>query len=456
MEGEREELVVKRLRQSELGWFEACRQAGRETGRQRALNIDADVVAELFAPAAGVDHIDIDEQWWDGQRIVRGTRPLRLQHKNWRIAGAVVPGQRFETAQPEDIFLLHFVRAATGTRWSLTWELLSQCNSTSASIFEMARECLNASSCALASEEYRPRIVAAARRRLSAFGGDPFADTADLTDEDWETVTAWLRQYMTVQKLRAILRTTRAHEVGEVLRSLGVVERSRVENLAEEVLRRFGSDLLADRDRRELMRKARFPEARERPDEVTHWHRGERSALQFTMALGLPPAMAGTPVEKPEDFEDVDAFRPLGDLHEYQKTLAEGIRSVLRADAWERRRAIAWLPTGTGKTRVTVETVLMECALEAPRNCVLWVADREELCEQAVETFRHVWMVQGLNARCARDKVAPPLRIVRLWGGREWREPPAFPTVIVASIQTLATRLENQPDSFGEEGDTSA
>jgi superfamily II DNA or RNA helicase len=128
------------------------------------------------------------------------------------------------------------------------------------------------------------------------------------------------------------------------------------------------------------------------------------------------------------------------------------MHEVLRATQWEKRRAIAWLPTGTGKTRVTVETALLQCVLEAPRNCILWIADREELCEQAVETFRHVWMVRGLESRVARGGTVPPLRIIRLWGNRDWQEPPAHPTVIVASIQTLATRLKGDASgAFAEE-----
>lgn len=451
MSEDRDELVAKRLRQSELGWFEACRAAGRETGRQRALNIDADIVEALFAPGDAIEHIEFEERWWDGHRLVRGQRPLRLQQKNWRLAGSVVQGSRFDSAHPDDIVLLHFKRAGDTGLWSLTWDLLSQTDSHTASIFEMARVCLGSQSSVLVPEDERRKILASARRRLQSFGGDPFADTADLTDEDWELVTDWLRKHLTIQKMRAMLRTTRAVEVNAVLKSLGTLEHDKAVDLAEDVVRRFGTDLLADSDRRELLRKGRFPEARERPEQVSHWRRGGRTALRFATALGLPACLAGTSIDKPEDFEDVDAFRPLGPLHDYQEKIAEGIREILHADAWEKRRAIAWLPTGTGKTRVSVESVLMECSLEAPRNCILWVADREELCEQAVETFRHVWMVRGRESKCARAGVAPPLRIIRLWGNREWQEPPAHPTVIVASIQTLATRLAHDQEAFDEE-----
>lgn len=451
MSDDRDELILKRLRQSELGWFEACRAAGRETGRQRALNIDAHIVEALFSPGKAVDHIEFEEQWWDGQRLVRSTRPLRLQQKNWRLTGSVVQGARFDSAQPDDIFLLHFRCDGETGLWSLTWDLLSQSDSVTAAIFEMARGCLGAESAMLAPEADRHRILASARRRLQGFGGDPYADTADLTDDDWELVTAWLREHLTIQKMRAMLKTANAVEVGAVLKKLGTPKQERAGDLADEVLRRFGTDLLADSERREFMRKGRFPEAQGRPPPCTQWRRGYPSALQFATSLGLPACMAGTAIEKPEDFEDVDAFSPLGPLHDYQEKIADGLRDMLRAGTWEQRRAIAWLPTGTGKTRVTVETVLMECALEAPRNCVLWIADRDELCEQAVETFRHVWMVRGREARCARGGIAPPLRIIRLWGGREWQEPPRHPTVIVASIQTLAVRLANGTEEFDEE-----
>ena len=71
---------------------------------------------------------------------------------------------------------------------------------------------------------------------------------------------------------------------------------------------------------------------------------------------------------------------------------------------------------------------------------VLWVADRDELCEQAVEAWQEVWSSEG-----AQDK---KLRISRMWGG----QPPPLPTanmhVIVATIQTLASRMERRPDTY--------
>ncbi len=450
--GVREALVIKWLRQSELGWFKACRDAGRETGRQRALNLDADIVEELFDPGDSIEQIDLRERWWNGYQLVEAVRPIKRQHKNWRLAGDAVGGVRFDVVRPDDIVLLHFEREREDDEWTLTWDVASQAEESTSQVFEMARMLLEGHSSLIVPEAPRARLLTIARRRLRAFGGDPNTDTADLSDDDWEKVINWLSEFVTIQKLRTLLRTDLESDVREIVKALGSRGRDREQDLAQDVLRHFGSELFADIDRRILLAKARFPTASERPPIADRWRRGGTTAIQFVKALGLPVSMAGVPVTQPEDFEDVDAFRPLGKLHPYQETIAKGLRDLLLATQWEKRRGIAWMPTGTGQTRVTVETVLMECRLEAPRNCVLWVADREELCEQAVETFRHVWMVKGRESKSARSGLVPPLRIIRLWGGREWQEPPSHPTVIVASIQTLAKRLDDgENPAFAEE-----
>ena len=69
------------------------------------------------------------------------------------------------------------------------------------------------------------------------------------------------------------------------------------------------------------------------------------------------------------------------------------------------------------------------------RRIVVWIAQTDELCEQAVQAFRQVWINLG-----TRDT---DLRIIRLWGGNP---SPAIqeldrPVVVVASIQTLNSRM---------------
>ena len=99
------------------------------------------------------------------------------------------------------------------------------------------------------------------------------------------------------------------------------------------------------------------------------------------------------------------------------------------------------LPTGSGKTRVAVQAIVESMRDDGFLGGVLWVADRDELCEQAVEAWRQVWSSKGSQAS--------QLRISRMWAG----QPRPLPTnelhVVVATIQTLNARLSNQPGDYG-------
>ena len=91
-------------------------------------------------------------------------------------------------------------------------------------------------------------------------------------------------------------------------------------------------------------------------------------------------------------------------------------------------RFIVKMPTGAGKTRTAMETVchFLRDDSGAGFQQVLWIADRDELCEQAIESVKHVWPHIG----------GKTLNIYRFWGSRRHDEfkDPAF---IVATYQTL-------------------
>ena len=74
---------------------------------------------------------------------------------------------------------------------------------------------------------------------------------------------------------------------------------------------------------------------------------------------------------------------------------------------------------------------------ETDRRSVLWIAQTDELCEQAVQAFRQVWLNRGAEKT--------DLRISRLWGSNPSPAPPGpgKPVVVVASIQTLNARMGN-------------
>ena len=94
------------------------------------------------------------------------------------------------------------------------------------------------------------------------------------------------------------------------------------------------------------------------------------------------------------------------------------------------------MPTGSGKTRVAVQAIVEAMRDDGFVGGILWVADRDELCEQAVEAWYQVWSSKG--SRGSR------IRISRMWEGQPRPVPANELHVVVATIQTLHARLSNQ------------
>ncbi len=165
----------------------------------------------------------------------------------------------------------------------------------------------------------------------------------------------------------------------------------------------------------------------------SRWNTAEARA--FVTSIGFPDEFAASPESRREAEEFISGPIELPPLHDFQDEVLDGIRALV-ASGTTRRRAVVSLPTGGGKTRVTVEAaVLLVLKTEGDRRSVVWVAQTDELCEQAVQAFRQVWLNLGAQKT--------DLRIVRLWGGNP--SPPIQerdkPIVVVASIQTLNSRM---------------
>lgn len=100
-------IVLRRLRQSEIGWFGEVRRQGRETSRQRAVNFDSVTVDRLFPNASHVDRIEMDltRKNDSGDQSVQ-TQVLRRQAKNWRLTGDKIDDERFGFVAAGDLLLL--------------------------------------------------------------------------------------------------------------------------------------------------------------------------------------------------------------------------------------------------------------------------------------------------------------------------------------------------------------
>lgn len=178
----------------------------------------------------------------------------------------------------------------------------------------------------------------------------------------------------------------------------------------------------------------------------TRWG-GSRRALEFVRELGIPDEYAGFRLsDTREPWFEVDGPVRLAPLHPYQETIVE--RLVQTLQRVPPGRGMLSLPTGAGKTRVAVDAVV-NWIRERPskKTLILWIAQSDELCEQAVQTWSRTWRAAG-----------PPdctLRITRLWGGtnREAEESHGECHIVVATYQTLSRRTGDSTLSWVFEPD---
>ena len=160
---------------------------------------------------------------------------------------------------------------------------------------------------------------------------------------------------------------------------------------------------------------------------------GGQPARTFVLDLGFPLEFASTVGGRREAEISISGPINLPPLHNYQEEILDDIGRLVSSGVG-RRRAVVSLPTGGGKTRVAAEAVVRLVLRGDDRRSVLWVAQTDELCEQAVQCFRQLWVNVG--------EPGEDLRIVRLWGGQRNPSPSEGDeaVVVVASIQTLNSR----------------
>jgi DNA repair protein RadD len=168
------------------------------------------------------------------------------------------------------------------------------------------------------------------------------------------------------------------------------------------------------------------------------WHPGKQWSQYFANFLGFPKIFAGL-VGSPNGpaIEEVEPYIHLPDLYDYQLDLLVQLQQVFKTSS-NQKRALLSLPTGAGKTRTAVEALLTWWNKDEDiKPYLLWIAQSDELCEQAAESFREVWIDKG------GDGVRKTLRIYRCWGSYKALPEEYADGVIVASIQKLQKSIQS-------------
>ena len=168
---------------------------------------------------------------------------------------------------------------------------------------------------------------------------------------------------------------------------------------------------------------------------------GTHRAVEFVRSLGFGEEWAGERNIRRDPYIEVEGPYSLPELHGYQRRIVRNVRSLIHSNRRDvPRRGMISMPTGSGKTRVAVQAIVEAIRDDGFQGGILWVADRDELCEQAVEAWRQVWSSEGVQAS--------HLRISRMWEGQPSPLPMSDLHVIVATIQTLSAKIAAQPQSY--------
>ena len=145
--------------------------------------------------------------------------------------------------------------------------------------------------------------------------------------------------------------------------------------------------------------------------------------------LGLPEEFAGSRTSTRAPRVEVLGPVTLPELHQYQDEVVEKLLDVLQPGG--KNRGLVALPTGSGKTRVAVEALIRFIHKVESDPLMLWIAQSDELCEQAVDAWRYAWSAIGPGGE--------RLTICRLWGANDATPVDEGVHLVVATDDKLAS-----------------
>lgn len=141
--------------------------------------------------------------------------------------------------------------------------------------------------------------------------------------------------------------------------------------------------------------------------------------------MGFDESYLPIQVSKIQTSESVQAYKGLPELFDYQSEIVEDVVSQAKVKG---NRLLLHLPTGSGKTRVMMESITSYINSSDSDFSILWLAHSEELLEQAISSFKSVWSAKGGHTTT----------IHRLYGQHFPNELLLSNSIIFASLQKLS------------------
>ena len=137
--------------------------------------------------------------------------------------------------------------------------------------------------------------------------------------------------------------------------------------------------------------------------------------------------------EELKDEEEINPpdiqHEPLKSLHPFQMPIV--VQSLKKLKEMH-GRCLIQMPTGTGKTRTSME-IVSRFLNEDKKQQIVWFADKSELLDQASLEFIHVWSHLGKF----------PVKLLRIYGDSKVKDIPETNSIIFAGYEKLNNLLKN-------------
>jgi len=163
-----------------------------------------------------------------------------------------------------------------------------------------------------------------------------------------------------------------------------------------------------------------------------NWGRKQKSSMRLLTVLELDDEYLPTLYEQPLSKE---VIFPQTFLFPHQRRVKDDVTRLLING---HDRLLIHMPTGAGKTRTSIEAIIDYWKAYSNRATnIIWLAHSEELCEQAVETFKTLWEVRGDQE----------IDVYRFWSNHDIPDFSVGNSFIVASFQKLYSMISSNDNT---------
>ncbi|MCA0972261.1 DEAD/DEAH box helicase [Halobacillus litoralis] len=134
------------------------------------------------------------------------------------------------------------------------------------------------------------------------------------------------------------------------------------------------------------------------------------------------------PIQQQEESTALTISNGQYPLFKHQRDASKKVKKLLNESP---KKTLLHMPTGSGKTRTTMN-IIADHLRENEPTVVVWLAASEELCEQAAEEFEKAWGYLGNR----------PINIHRYWGNKDLEPSDITEGLVVVGFPKITSKVK--------------